>query len=368
VKPVLLSADYVESEFENDLRQPQRHRHHQSKTQTERERETERERGREGGKALEIAAIPLQHRMCFEDVYRRNVAGGGHHFYGAVHPTHIQRFRETAFRVMNRYVEEGKPVFVPASYWRAYHLQREIDRRRERHKQRQRGNDSETERETETETERGTESKMETTAQGFVSLKGLKHFLSIDSERETERETVVQMLIAYRGPKASRYLSNIDALIRLFESEFAGSSAAHVNASASAGAGAGAGAGARYVIHSLNTSDNTLSFQQQLLTIAPCQVVVTNHGAYESNLLYLRNGSLLIEIAGEYENQEFHSYEQMAQMFGLFYGRVHVQGLTSHDDRQGQISDREMQEIVRMVSQYLQHRQKMKKERASVKV
>ena len=48
----------------------------------------------------------------------------------------------------------------------------------------------------------------------------------------------------------------------------------------------------------------------------------------------------------------------MAQMFGLYYGRIHVNGLTSHDDRQGVMNEMEMEAIVNMVQEYVSFRNK----------
>ncbi len=308
VKPVLLSSAYLENEFENDL-----HSHAKVPkllTPIVSSSPVTTTPPNEEGDPMVLLPIPLQHRMCFEDVYRRNVAGGGHHFFGSIHSKHIQTFKMTAYRIMNDYIVRGKPVFVPPSYLKAYYMKLGKE-----------------------DTVGSNRDDKTSHPSGFVSLKGVSNFLTPPSDDRLP--ALIEIMIAYRGPKASRYLSNIYDLIKQFEQTFPSP---------------------KFIVHSLNTSDNTLTFQQQIVTIAPCQVVITNHGAYESNLIYMQNKALLIEIGGDYDNNEFHTYEQMAQMFGLYYGRIHVAGLKTHDDREGMINELEMKHIITMVKDYFDYR------------
>ena len=42
-------------------------------------------------------------------------------------------------------------------------------------------------------------------------------------------------------------------------------------------------------------------------------------GAFEGNLVYMRNGSLLIELCGNYENDDFKLFQNYSREFGVFY-------------------------------------------------
>lgn len=67
-----------------------------------------------------------------------------------------------------------------------------------------------------------------------------------------------------------------------------------------------------YRLRLMNNSDPQLDFQTQLQAVAESHVVITNHGAFEGNMIYMKNSSLLIEIFGHYGNNEIHTFHRLA--------------------------------------------------------
>eukprot|EP01037_Dinobryon_pediforme_P039597 gene39597-48293_t len=44
----------------------------------------------------------------------------------------------------------------------------------------------------------------------------------------------------------------------------------------------------------------------------------------------MRNGSLLVDLRGDYRHAEFMNFQHLARMFGVFMAPVVTRGLTSH--------------------------------------
>ena len=65
-----------------------------------------------------------------------------------------------------------------------------------------------------------------------------------------------------------------------------------------------------YIINALNPSDPPLGFKAQIKAVAEAHVVIANHGAFEMNMIYMKNSSLLMEIFGDYSVQEMHTFHR----------------------------------------------------------
>ncbi|KAJ1408398.1 hypothetical protein B484DRAFT_403547 [Ochromonadaceae sp. CCMP2298] len=107
-----------------------------------------------------------------------------------------------------------------------------------------------------------------------------------------------------------------------------------------------------YVLRLLNSSDPLLTFQPQLQAVAESHVVICNHGAFEANMIYMRNGSLLLEVFGEYGNNEVHTFQRLAVMFGLLYERVNIRSLDAHQTKDFNVTDAEADGIVGVLERY----------------
>jgi hypothetical protein len=145
-----------------------------------------------------------------------------------------------------------------------------------------------------------------------------------------------RILFSFRGPLApSRKIANQESFVTLLQKHFPSPT---------------------YELLLLNNSDPNLYFYTQLHAVANAHVVITNHGAFEGNMIYMKNSSLLIEIFGDYGNNEIHTFHRLALMFGVFYARVHPKDMVDHLAPSFTLADEEMTEIVDMVSDYFNNK------------
>mmetsp|Transcript_12829 Transcript_12829/g.19273 ORF Transcript_12829/g.19273 Transcript_12829/m.19273 type:complete len:436 (+) Transcript_12829:1-1308(+) len=137
---------------------------------------------------------------------------------------------------------------------------------------------------------------------------------------------------AYRGPFASRHIANIEFIQNLLYQAFPSP---------------------KYSFQSINSSNDQRGYAEQIQMVAESQIIITEHGAFQSNLIYMRNGSLLIDLRGDYRHAEFMNFQNLAQMFGVFVVPVVTKGLTSHAYDEFNISASEVKEIIDIVHLYL---------------
>ena len=67
----------------------------------------------------------------------------------------------------------------------------------------------------------------------------------------------------------------------------------------------------------------------------------------------MRNGSLLVDLRGDYRHAEFMNFQHLARMFGVFMAPVVTRGLTSHAYDEFNISSSEVKNIITTVHLYL---------------
>jgi hypothetical protein len=104
----------------------------------------------------------------------------------------------------------------------------------------------------------------------------------------------------------------------------------------------------------LASSDPNLDFYTQLRAVARAHVVITNHGAFEGNMIFMRNRALLVELFGHYGNNEIHTFHRLATMFEVFYSRLHCRQLTDHYQKEYNMSRVDINELIRVVSNYFE--------------
>ncbi|KAJ1422985.1 hypothetical protein B484DRAFT_452088 [Ochromonadaceae sp. CCMP2298] len=146
-----------------------------------------------------------------------------------------------------------------------------------------------------------------------------------------EAEGPFKILISYRGPQATRHMANMELLVGKLQRALPPP---------------------LYALRLLNSSDPLLTFQTQLQAVAESHVVICNHGAFEANMIYMRNGSLLLEVFGEYGNNEVHTFQRLAVMFGLLYERVNIRSLGDHQTKDFNVTDAEAEGIVGVLERY----------------
>lgn len=119
----------------------------------------------------------------------------------------------------------------------------------------------------------------------------------------------IVVTFAHRGYKASRHIANAVEVSQWLSAKLPSS---------------------KYYFRVVNTSNDTRLYTDQIQLVAEAQVIIAEHGAFQSNIVYLRNGSLLVDLRGAYPHKEYQNFQNLARMFGVFCQPVQTSGLTSH--------------------------------------
>lgn len=142
-----------------------------------------------------------------------------------------------------------------------------------------------------------------------------------------------RILFSHRGQKASRHIANLDQFNAMLAAAFPPPN---------------------YIIQTLNNSLDTLTWRDQMTAVATAHVVITDHGAFEGNMIYMKNSSLLVELFGTYGCNEVHTFQRLALSFGIFYSRTNSAGLTNHRAHSYNITRQETSKVLNIVKQYFE--------------
>jgi len=141
----------------------------------------------------------------------------------------------------------------------------------------------------------------------------------------------IEVLFAHRGTGAKRHIENIQFFIDHLKSTIiAPDFNFRVNCS----------------------SNNYMTHQTQIEWVAEAQIVIAEHGAFQSNIMYMRKGSLFIELRGNYNHGEFINFERLARMFGVFYAHVVTSNITGHEVTKFNITASETEQVVSIINRY----------------
>jgi hypothetical protein len=100
------------------------------------------------------------------------------------------------------------------------------------------------------------------------------------------------------------------------------------------------------------SSNNYMTHQTQIAMVAEAQIVIAEHGAFQSNIMYMRKGSLFIELRGNYKHGEFINFEKLARMFGVFYAHVVTSQIDWHTVSKFNITASETEQVVSIINRY----------------
>jgi hypothetical protein len=142
----------------------------------------------------------------------------------------------------------------------------------------------------------------------------------------------INVLFAHRGNTASRKISNIGSMLETLRSIFQKKN--------------------NFNLVVKCTSFNDMNNTDQISMVANAQVVISEHGAFQSNIMYMRKGSLFVELRGNYAHGEFVNFEHLARIFGVFYAHVVTKNLDWHKSKGFNISVSEITEVVSLVHRY----------------
>lgn len=250
--------------------------------------------------------IELQGLTCFDDVYRRAAPN-----YGAtalLSPKTVQRFKQTAYNMLNKHYERFGGPAITGDRAFSYFNNRDLLRHS------------------------ASANSVSSSGVGGHSIKPLTY------QPLTEHFTgqpPYRILLAYRGIGSTRYISNLDTFVQSLATFFPAPT---------------------YEIALLDTSSGRLTFQEQLHAVASSYVVLSNHGAFEGNMIYMRNSSLLVEIFGHYGNNEIHTFHRLALVLGLYYARVHPRNMTDHQMKSFVLSTEDIEGTGNIIKEYFQRK------------
>jgi len=94
-------------------------------------------------------------------------------------------------------------------------------------------------------------------------------------------------------------------------------------------------------IRTLELNKNNLTAADQLRVMAESEVVIAGHGAFLSNLVYMRPGTMLIEIMGNYDPSNTINFIKLSRMFLVKHETVMAMGLTEHNQMEYVLSQNE---------------------------
>ena len=141
----------------------------------------------------------------------------------------------------------------------------------------------------------------------------------------------IHVTLAHRGSKATRQINNLQLLIDTLQHTLRPPA---------------------FELHIYNTSNNTRGYAEQMKVAMQTQIMIAEHGAWQSQMIYMRNGSLWIDMQGNYEHGEFRNFQKLARVFGVFYDHVTTKGLTFHPQDDFSISKVECLKVAELALQY----------------
>lgn len=229
-------------------------------------------------------------QICFEHVIRRIISCDGC-FYGSLSEFAVTKFKQTTYEYLNKYYNRRKDKINHV-------FEGEIGHTSTAHE------------------------KIRTTHNNNQNVFGLP----LAAGR-------IIITYAYRGITATRHANNVDMLRSALLAGFADAS--------------------QYKVRFVDTSTGTLGFAEQMYIAATSHVIITDHGAFQTNLIYMRNASLLIDLRGDYPNGECVNFEHMACMFGIYFQHVVMSQLKVHGGMKGfNITTEEAAQVVQIIQNY----------------
>lgn len=156
--------------------------------------------------------------------------------------------------------------------------------------------------------------------------------LKLDLKHTYNASEPIIITFAYRGNSASRHIHNHMLLFNTLNESFPG-----------------------VIIRMFYTSNASLTFHDQVAVAASSYVIIAEHGAFESNAMFMRNHSLLIEFHGSYDyNNVFDIFDNLSSMFGILYTAITIHAMRSHNQFGFNINQKDCHDVVNIIKAYLE--------------
>jgi hypothetical protein len=114
-----------------------------------------------------------------------------------------------------------------------------------------------------------------------------------------------------------------------------------------------------YILRVVDTSNVTQlpTFESHVKLCAEAHVIIAEHGAFHTNLIFMRQDSLLVDLRGNYNNPATVTFENIAEMFGIFYRYVVTTDMKQHNQDSFVITSDEIQAVCNLVLEYFRQGQ-----------
>ena len=107
------------------------------------------------------------------------------------------------------------------------------------------------------------------------------------------------------------------------------------------------------VIKTVELNQSVLTAADQMRVVVESDVVIAGHGAFLSNLVYMRPGTLLIEIIGDVDPCETVNFMKLSEMFLVKHVTVMAQDLRDSDQMSYSLSQNESAVVAELVRSHL---------------
>jgi hypothetical protein len=114
-----------------------------------------------------------------------------------------------------------------------------------------------------------------------------------------------------------------------------------------------------YTSSSSQSEDDPRRYYQDIHLAAVSQVIIAEHSPFEGNMIYMRNGTLFIELRGDglvTEHSRFTEYEKVGRTFGVFHVPFNVNDIVSMSQPVYTIMDGEIGRIIDIIRDYEKHK------------
>eukprot|EP01036_Dinobryon_divergens_P031721 gene31722-41172_t len=162
----------------------------------------------------------------------------------------------------------------------------------------------------------------------------------------TESSTsTIRILHTYRSANSSRHIKNADTLQLFLSSAF--------NTSTNTSPSSTNSTTTKPSIAFLSLPTPESNYQEQIQMVSSADILITEHGAFQSNMVFMRCGSAVIDLRGSYWGREKGSdkpiiyAEAVAKAFGLQFSHVVMSKLSQHSMKSFSVTKADMDSIVR---------------------
>lgn len=138
------------------------------------------------------------------------------------------------------------------------------------------------------------------------------------------------VVFAYRGYMQSRHLGNYEALLKTLAETLPS---------------------IRLLF--LDTSSAQVSSDQRLRILHESSVVISMHGDFPSNLVYMSENALVVQLRGKYPLFKGEMYNDLAKLFHVYLSEVYVSDLKTRDQDSCVMSAPEMERIAAVIGAHM---------------